>query len=61
MCLLFKRKRTTVLFFCQQLAHCVIHFPDDFTEHSGGISFTHDMEVPNVFSPLHYSASEMLA
>lgn len=38
-----------------------VRFPGAFTEHSGGISFTHDMGVANVFSPPHYSASEMLS
>lgn len=36
-----------------------VRFPNDDTEHPGGISFTHDMGVANVFSRPHYSAYEL--
>jgi hypothetical protein len=36
-----------------------VSFPDDPTEYPGGISFTHDMGVANVFSRPHYSSYEI--
>ena len=36
-----------------------VRFPGDATEYPGGISFTHDMGMANVFSRPHYSAYEL--
>lgn len=35
-----------------------VRFPNDSTEYPGGLSFTHDMGVANIFSPKHYSSYE---
>ncbi len=36
-----------------------VRFPDNDTEHPGGLSFTHDMGVANTFSPPEYSSYEL--